>query len=777
MSQPMALLSPDLTDAERRLIVLAIRGDPVDLGGARVRGSVLAELITAARPGWVLPRNGLEIARVVVAGGLDVAGATLPVPLTLLDSVIEADVDGGAMVLRETRIARLTLQATRIEGALIADRAVITGHLLIGDCTIAGALQARSAEISGSLAIEASRIGAGGMAIYASGVAVRGPLVVRRSRLAGFMSLPRARLDSGLQVEDIEIASESALALDLTSARCGGDLVLANACVGGGVALAGAEIAGQVLADGLASGAGGLDASGMSLARGLSIEGAKLGGPMRLEGTRIAGDISASGVEIHGGARSIAARLARVGGGIGLETAKLVGTLDIDLAEFGGDVVLSRARLFGAGAALDANGVRTGGHVLLDHAIVQGRVRLGGGSVGGRLVLSGASLKVDKGAALDAAGARFGGVLLDRGFNAVGALVLDHVRVEAGSVVLTGSHVVSTLYAADSGNGLDLRARTTAPGAAAGVTSEDAVAVSLAGARVARVVMPDKAEHRPRGIIDLSRADIGEYVDFAVAWPRPAGLRRSDEQRAPDHLVLDGFVCRHLVNADGTPPGSPQALSQAGTDRVAWLEAQGEDALVTRFRPQPWHMIAGRLAAQGHRAAARAVRIAAARRFRSGRDTSAAERWLGRLDDVLTLHGYAPWRPLVALAMAFALFTGLYAWAASECGDAACARSGAFISTRAIDSFDAGGHRQQPGGGFSAPGYALDALLPFLDLGYAAAWRIDPDWRPLLVRASEPHDSVLSGGRLLVAARAIETLVGLSLLILAGVTLWRSRRD
>ena len=764
MSQPMALLSPDLTDAERRLIVLAIRGDPVDLGGARVRGSVLAELITAARPGWVLPRNGLEIARVVVAGGLDVAGATLPVPLTLLDSVIEADVDGGAMVLRETRIARLTLQATRIEGALIADRAVITGHLLMGDCTIAGALQARSAEIGGSLAIEASRIGAGGMAIYASGLAVRGPLVVRRSQLAGFMSLPRARLDSGLQVEDIEIASESALALDLTSARCGGDLVLAHARVGGGVALAGAEIAGQVLADGLASGAGGLDASGMSLARGLSIEGAKLGGPMRLEGTRIAGDISASGVEIHGGARSIAARLARVGGGIGLETAKLVGTLDIDLAEFGGDVVLSRARLFGAGAALDANGVRTGGDVLLDHAIVQGRVRLGGGSVGGQIVLSGASLKVDKGAALDAAGARFGGVLLDRGFNAVGALVLDHVRVEAGSVVLTGSHVVSTLYAANSGNGLDLRARTAAPGAAAGVTSEDALAVSLAGARVARVVMPDKAEHRPRGIIDLS------FVDNAARYG-------SDEQRAPDHLVLDGFVCRHLVNADGTPPGSPQARSQAGTDRVAWLEAQGEDALVTRFRPEPWHMIAGRLGAQGHRAAARAVRIAAARRLRSGRDTSAAERWLGRLDDVLTLHGYAPWRPLVALAMAFALFTGLYAWAASECGDAACARSGAFISTRAIDSFDAGGHRQQPGGGFSAPGYALDALLPFLDLGYAAAWRIDPDWRPLLVRASEPHDSVLSGGRLLIAARAIETLVGFSLLILAGVNLWRARRD
>ncbi len=77
----MTLLSPDMTDAERRLIVAAIRGGAIDLGGARVRGSVLADLITSARPGWVLPRAGLELSRLVVSGGLDLSAASISAPL------------------------------------------------------------------------------------------------------------------------------------------------------------------------------------------------------------------------------------------------------------------------------------------------------------------------------------------------------------------------------------------------------------------------------------------------------------------------------------------------------------------------------------------------------------------------------------------------------------------------------------------------------------------------------------------------------------------------
>ena len=182
MSQPMALLSSDLSEPERRLIVAALRGELVDMGGASVRGTVLAELVAAARPGWVLPRGGLELARVVVTGGLDLAGSAPPVPLTLLEAVIEPGADGVAFIIRDARLMRLTLQATHILGTVVADRAEVTSHVLIGDCAFDGPLQARSARIGGTLAIERSHIGDGEISMFAAGLAVAGPLVLRASR-------------------------------------------------------------------------------------------------------------------------------------------------------------------------------------------------------------------------------------------------------------------------------------------------------------------------------------------------------------------------------------------------------------------------------------------------------------------------------------------------------------------------------------------------------------------------------------------------------------------
>lgn len=762
MSQPMALLSSDLSEPERRLIVAALRGEPVDMGGASVRGTVLAELVAAARPGWVLPRGGLELARVVVTGGLDLAGSAPPVPLTLLEAVIEPGADGVAFIIRDARLLRLTLQATHILGAVVADRAEVTSHVLIGDCVIDGPLQARSARIGGTLAIERSHIGDGEISMFAAGLAVEGPLVLRASRCSGAVVLTRARLDGGLNAEAASIACEGRPALDLGSLRSAGDIVLSRCDVGGGgVMLEGASIDGLLTACGASVGSGGIDAHGATITRSVLLADAHLAGPLSVAGARIGAGLAARGIEVHGGAISIDARLARIGGGVDLGSAKLVGTVEAAAVEIAGSLDLQHARLYGAACALDAAAARIGGDVLLQRAVVQGRAGLAGADVTGRVSLTAATIRCDDGEAFDMTAARVGAALaIDGGATIAGRVALDRLHGEDTELLLTGSRLSSLASA-----------RGAAQTRSAMV---DAVALSLAGARLARIVMPDRAEDRPRGIIDLSRSHAGEYVDFAAAWPPPVSTADATGRPAlAEHLVLDGFTCGRLANPGGetAAPASAGGARVCGAERVAWLEAQAPAAVAQRFHPQPWAHMAERLAAQGCTDGARAVTLAAHRRRRRCATAGTAERWLGRADDLLTRHGQSPWRPLVALVVVAMMFAGLFGWAAGHCTTGApCSGGAAFVTT--VASLEVGGTQLA----FHPLGYSVDALLPFVDLGYTRAWTENPTWHPRAIASGSSSAPAVRGGQLLRLARVAETLLGLALLLLLVSGVWRSRR-
>lgn len=832
MSQPMALLSPDMTDAERRLIVAAIRGEPIDLGGARVRGTVLADLVTSARPGWVLPRAGLELSRLVVGGGLDLSGASISAPLTFLDVSFEASstdaacdaaaaadpqrrdavdsaagsaVDGGvgasttgeALVLRDARIASLVIHASRILGAVIADRVEVAGNLLIGETDIAGAVQARAAMIGGAFALESNVVGGGGVAIHAAGMRVAGPMVLRRSTFRGAVSLHRVRLGGGLQAEDATFDSESVRALDLTGATCSGDLVVERARIDGGLVLAGAHVEGHILARSIVAGDAGCDASACVVARGITLSGARLAGVLTLAGAHVGNDIAAAGIEIHGGTTSIRVRLARVGGSIDLEAAKLVGTVELAAADIAGDVRLASARLFGANAAVDAASARIGGDMWMTRAVVQGHIGLAACHIAGRLVLSAASLKVDRGVSLDATGAHVGrGIELDGGLHAVGGVVLDHVRVETAAVALSGSQIASIVQAGPLTTALASSAEPRRAGAAASRRwhahlDDDSLAVSLVGARIARLVMPDRAEQRPRGIVDLSQASVGDYVDYAAAWPPPqGGARAPNGRRKADHLVLDGFTYAHLAHPSGEAVavslfvGETSTRDDTGAARIAWLETQAQDQLAHRVAIGPWRQLAARLAAQGHSDAAREVTIAGKRRQRKAATTGTAQRWASRLDDALTQFGYAPWRPFALLLAVLAGFALLFGWAERQCAGPPCEDGGAFVAV--------GDARAAPP--FRALGYSLDALVPLLDLGYTRHWRANPEWRPFVVVSRAPTAGAppakapgaapesseaapqLSFGRLLGLARILESLLGLGLLAAWLAALIRDRR-
>ena len=278
--------------------------------------------------------------------------------------------------------------------------------------------------------------------------------------------------------------------------------------------------------------------------------------------------------------------------------------------------------------------------------------------------------------------------------------------------------------------------------------------------------MPAESGERPRGIVDLSQTEVGDFIDYAAAWPLPASGRT-------DPIRLAGFVCQRLVNPSGRPAGHDAGGSTRREPqraaRIDWLEAQPESDLDTGFRPQPWREVARHLSAAGLRDQARSVVLAGLRRQRRCLRGRGA-RWAGHLDDVLTGYGHRPWRPLVALVLVMLAPAGLSA-GAMRCPEETCGGS-AFIA-RAAPS---------PTGGmvvradrFEPFLYSLDVMVPLLDLGHAESWRANPAWLPSL-GPGVAGGGGWSGGDLLGFALFVERGLGLLFAALAFAGLVRAPR-
>lgn len=765
MSQQMALLSPDMTDAERRMVIAAVRGEVGDLGGATVRGSVLRDLLLEARPGWLLPRHGVSLARMTVSGGIDLDGAFLDKPLTLSEVHVELlrAGEGTAIALGSARLRRLTLHAASVAGAIVADRCEVLGALLIGGGEIAGPLQLRGAVLQGSLAIEGAAIGDGVSAVQAAGLTVDGSLVVRRSRFDGVVSLSRCRLGGNLNGEDVRVEAGTGNAFDIDAARIGGDVILDRAAISRGLALVEARIDGRLSLASASVGEAGLHGARAQIQGTLVATDARFAGPIRIDDAVVAGGISAHGMEVHGGETAVSARRARFGAGVEAESSKIVGTIDLESARIDGELRLSHARLFGSQRAVDARGARIESSCVMPRCVVFGMIDVAAAAIAGRLALNGASLKVDRGAALDARGARIsGGVALGDGLDAIGAIRLDQAVVEGGSVSLAGSRISSVFQAASMAGGQPGRAGQF--GGSPLSPRDDRVALGLRGLRAAVLEMPAAAEQRPRGIVDLGGARVGEFIDHAAAWPQPAQARPSRGAHVTDSddvVVLDGFICERLVNPAGmTGDVAPAKVeTNAGLRRIAWLEAQPESDLWARFKPQPWREAARHLAEHGLAGEARRVTITALRWQR--RTASWSTRWAGRLDDVLTGYGHHPWRPLVALVVVTLVFAAVYAIADAQCRrGGACPAGPAFVAATA-----AAATAEAPA--FNAFAYAVERSLPMLGLEQRRHWRINSAWRP----GTAPATSPMSLGLMLGFAASLQSLLGavLAVLSLAGL--------
>jgi hypothetical protein len=716
----------DLSEAERFLVLAVGRGEPADLKRHNIRASVLRDLILEARPGWTVREAGIRIHKAIIDGALDLEGCTISKPLLLWHSRLQGGGDRGAIILRDAKLKRLGIHSSTVEGPIIADRVEIENGLFLGGGLVKGVLQIRGSVVDGALAIEGTELGDGKSALLAAGIRLRGPLILRRAQVKGEVSFPRAELGAGIYAEDVVIGREG-LAVNGESARITGDILLDRANITGSLRLTNARIGGHISADGLVVAAtpNAIMANGLNVAQGINLSNARIAGSVWLEGADIGKMFRMEGAEIWGGDTAIGADVIRVGGNWNLARSRLVGQLVCPGSEINGQLRLTEARLFGNDIAVRADGARIRGGCYLSRATVLGLLRFPAVEVGNQFRLKDATLKVEQGAALYAPAANFARDVELGGLQSAGAIVLDQVKIR-GALVLNGSKLCSSTLSRDG-------AAPAGPSQGRGDARADDLALSLIDANVHRLEMPALSDDRPRGIVDLSRARVGSYVDFAAAWPPQRGARgRSRDGRDIDHLVLDGFTYEHLDNPAGTElkSGEPARREErVGARRVLWLEGQVDRDLSEHFKPQAWMQLSQRLSAQGYHDDARTITIARRRHELKSHSTTAGQRWQGRILDLFALYGLNPWRTVVWMAVIILAFAGVWSWAAGNCRDRGCFDESVFVVSNR-DAYTPEAFAQSYPE-FNALAYSLDVFVPFVSFGYEDHWRPNVRWQPL----------------------------------------------
>jgi hypothetical protein len=175
----------------------------------------------------------------------------------------------------------------------------------------------------------------------------------------------------------------------------------------------------------------------------------------------------------------------------------------------------------------------------------------------------------------------------------------------------------------------------------------------------------------PSGTVSLAGARVGRLTDAPRSWPGPGQVDLTD------------------FSYEALTPRTPFPLR----DRVAWL-----DAATPEYSPGPYERLAAALRAGGEDAHAREVLLAKQRRRRESLPL-AARVW-GRLQDVTVGYGYRPGRAAVWMAVLWALGAVYFA-----------------VHKAPLSADD--GYRPH----WSPALYALDLLLPVIDLGQDNAWR------------------------------------------------------
>lgn len=183
-------------------------------------------------------------------------------------------------------------------------------------------------------------------------------------------------------------------------------------------------------------------------------------------------------------------------------------------------------------------------------------------------------------------------------------------------------------------------------------------------------------ERPERGRVVVSGAKVVKLVDSSTSWPGPGGL------------AIEGFVYETLAPRGHFP------LAR----RLAWVEAATPE-----YSPDPYERLAAVLRAGGEDSDARQVLLTKQRRRRATLPP-AARAW-GYLQDWTVVYGYRPGRAALWMVVLWAAGTLLF-------------------SQHDPPPIKADEHPQ-----WNAALYALDLLLPVIDLGQQGHWKVEGGWQ------------------------------------------------
>ncbi|MGY1582465.1 oxidoreductase [Streptomyces sp. MN13] len=358
-------------------------------------------------------------------------------------------------------------------------------------------------------------------------------------------------------------------------------------------------------------------------------------------------------------------------GDLHLPRSRFLGGMRLTDAHIGTDLLLNQAIVYRdrSGRSIAGDGMTVGQDLQAELLESHGEMSLRGATVGVSLSLRGARLR-----------------------NPYGRLALNAPQLT----------VERTLYLTPAGVGsLQLSGRTPAQGTRiqrfecqGGLRLDDGRfgdAVDFDGARLVldddqelslrRVQVPELrflGDGPQRGKVVLSGARVVNLVDRASSWP------------GPGRLHMPGFTYENLV------PQGPFPLAE----RLEWVAAA-----TAEYNPDPYERLASVLRAGGEDEDAREVLLAKQRRRRE--TLPPAAKFWGYAQDWTVAYGYRPGRAAVWMAVLWAAGSLAFAYA---------------------------GQPEAAGGGAAKPPwnpalFALDLLLPVIDLGHAGGWQLRGGWQ------------------------------------------------
>jgi hypothetical protein len=374
-------------------------------------------------------------------------------------------------------------------------------------------------------------------------------------------------------------------------------------------------------------------------------------------------------------------------------------------ARIGGLLTCERAKLSNPdGVAFGGEGLRVG-ELSFEQAEAIGEVRLLGTHVEGQLTCRGATLRNPGRAALQGDRLRAGEVILhdvttDGEVLLAGAEISGRLSCDGATLVNPGGMVLSgygmQVGADVSLRNLDATGRIVLLWANIGgrlscygsrLSNPGGVALAADGCRVSGSLVLLLREQAV-GEISLEHAEVGPLVDDLSSWPAP-----------PTAIRLVGFSYRSIESSDRAP-----------AQRIDWLRRSHP------FSPEPYRQLEAVYRRFGQRAHAREVGIASEDDLLRRGDLSRPTKIWHRFLRATVGYGYRPWKALVPLAVLLVAASVLWSTPAARRAMEPTQEEQAASAVRCTSSYPC----------FVPVVYALDVLLPVVDLHQEEAWRPAP---------------------------------------------------